>query len=179
VTRVTARILGALAVLTCACGQPGPYAEWKTFRHPDVGYTIRYLDPPWEVAEGEGTEIVLRVPNNAAAFGDIDSSMSPKYVLRITTPSGAPASLAATEQTAAVRRGETIVEPASPFVTRSGDAGMQLVTQQTDGEHLSRRWVWVSGDSRTVQLRVDSVPLATEREVTVMLESLDVDPEEP
>lgn len=173
-------VAGTAVALLAACGQPGRYAQWKTLADDAGRYTIRYLDPPWERVDGAGAGALLRVPNNAAAFAGIDSSLSPKYELEIAVASGAPASLAAAESTSARARGEEIVTPVREIVTHSGDAGFELATRETTGELRFKRWAWVSGEAGTiVRLALTSVPDSNELEVDALFASLDVDPGTP
>ena len=178
---LSAIVSSAIAITTgAACGQPGRYASWTTFRDPDDRYTIEYLAPPWELVDGDGSPVILRVPSNAAAVGGFDSAVSPKYELQITVVTGSPAALAAMEQASAPARGEEVVTPAGEIVTESGDVGAGVALRETLGELRHRRLAWVVGEAGTVvRLSLASVPDATEPEVDAMFRSLDVDPESP
>ncbi len=43
-----------LAALLAGCGQPGceEYAGWSTYEHPTGQFSIRYLEPPWNICSG-------------------------------------------------------------------------------------------------------------------------------
>lgn len=173
------RALLLLSVVGSACGNPGPYAEWKTFVAPGGEYRIRYLDPPWDLAEADDTRLHLRIPNNTESFAGIDSTVAPKYDLVCDVVGRAPLRNAQQARDAARRRGEEVVEPVRELVTRSGAEGFELITRQTSGERLYRRYAFVGRPGGgSVSLLFEAVPALDEGEVTEMIRSVDPDPED-
>lgn len=178
-TRVALAVL-ALSLCVSGCGQPDRYAEWKTYVAPGGEYRLRYLDPPWEVSASDGSTGRLVVENNASRFGDLDSSLAPKFELTVTLVSGGSARLAAAAAASAPARGEEVLVAPTPFTTRSEDVGVELVTRELRGELRYRRLLWIDRPGgATVQLQVLSVPEIRDPEVDAMLASVDVDPEGP
>lgn len=168
-----------LSVFLWACGNPGPYAEWKTLEAPGGEYRLRYLEPPWEVIESEGTRVRLRVKNNAESFGDMDSTIASKYALVVDVVPRGPLRSAESARDAARRRGEEIVEPVRGLTTRSGAEGFEVITRQTSGERLFHRYSFVGRPGGgSVSLSYEAVPSLDEREVHEMVRSVDPDPED-
>ena len=171
--------LAVACLALAACGNPGPYPSWKTYTAPGGEYRFRYLDPPWDLAESEGTRVRLRIPNNTETFAGLDSSVAPKYALSVDVVGQPPMRAAEGARAEARGRGEEVVEPVSAFTTRSGAEGFELVTRQTTGEMLFRRYSFVGRPGGgSVSLFFEAVPSLAEREVTEMVRSVDPDPEE-
>lgn len=167
-------------VVLAGCGQPERYAEWRTYVAPDGEYRLRYLDPPWEVVDSDGATARLEVANNSERFAGRDSSLPAKYELTIGLEGGRAGMLARREVARARDRGEEIVLEPSPIETRSGDTGFEVVTRETSGQFLNRRFVWIDRPGGgTVHLAFVTVPDPQEAEVDAMIESVDVDPEAP
>lgn len=170
-------VLLLACVAITGCGNPGPYANWKRYESPGGEYRLRYLDPPWEVIESEGTRVRMRVKNNAESFGGIDSSVASKYDLVVDVVARDPMRGAEGARATARGLGEEILEPVRPLTTRSGAQGFEVITRQTTGEHLYHRYSFVGRPGGgSVSLSFQAVPTLDEAEVDEMVRSVDPDP---
>ena len=169
-----ALLLLTVVMTAGACGQPGRYAKYESFVSDEGGYRIRYLDPPWDLVEGEGAEVLFRIASNAARFAGVDAAVLPKYELRITVVSGNAMSLAARDERRAGSRGEEVLVPLREVETRTGDRGWELVTQFDAAMPRYRRYVYVEHPRGALRLLFEGTPDLDEREVDEMVESVEV-----
>jgi hypothetical protein len=130
-TKMGHHMMGLLALLASGCLQPGdePYAGWEVAQSVGGGFSIRYLEPPWEVdLSTPPPAIGLQVPfQHSAPIGLPDP---PPSYLFLATPglAGATDQLAQGAEQLRLATGDVTVAATRPIVTRSGMPGHEVIT---------------------------------------------------
>jgi len=168
--------LVVLCLALLGCGEPGDaaYAGWTELRADSGAYRMLFLDPPWDLLETSGNESLLEIPSVASK---VAPSELPAYALEVTVASGAAEPSIARERRRAISRAEEVIADIAPFETESGDRGFQLFTRDTDDRLRHHRYVFVDRPGGgAVSLHFDANPSLMDREVDVMIASVEVDP---
>jgi len=168
------RAIGILALVLCACGQPGPYDRQQILLSPDGSYRVRYLAPPWEIVDAEGPPVILRIRSNAARFAGIDGAVTPRYELQLTVEGGDPMALARRDERQATSRGEEVTVPLREVETTSGDLGWEVVTHETADLFRYKRYTYLRHPRGALRLFFDGALDLAEREVDVMVGGVEI-----
>lgn len=172
----------ALALLLAGCAPSGddPLSRWSEWRPASGEYAIRYLEPPWEIADEGPSTLLLRIRSNAMVHGMLEAGPG-KYELAATVEPGVPDARIAAERAAAARAGaEVLVEPRE-IVTAEGVSGREIVTYDPEAVwDRYRRIVLLPLDAtRLIRLEIAATPELDTAEITAMIRLVAVGPAGP
>lgn len=176
------RVRTALSVLCtlvglAACAPSGdePRNRLETWESPSGEYRIRYLSPPWELAQEDVDYQLFRIRSNAELVGAVDGGPG-KYELHVTTTAGAVPALMDAELRMAIAAGREIREGPRGIETREGINGMELLTfEPTVPIERYRRIVLLPlSAGRVLRLGFEATPDLGTREVDAMIDEVGI-----
>jgi hypothetical protein len=172
-------LIAAGSLLAFGCGQPTHEQLLAVYDAPGGEFRVRYLEPPWHLVDGEGTTATLRIDANAVVHGGLDDAgIEPKYELVVTVDRRAPMELARREQRAAESRGAELIAPVREIETALGETGWELAMRESDIDMRYGRVILLAHPSGSVRLGFASSVDLLEPEIDVMIDDVDVEPED-
>ncbi len=182
VGRVRRAILTLLisSLLGCAPSGEDPLSRLSVYEPPGGEYRLRYLEPPWELVDGDGTSAHVRIASSSMIFGGIDGGAG-KFDLFATVESGTVEANVAAEVRAASARGEELVEGPREVEAEGGVVGREILTRgMADVIQRHGRYAFFAiPDGRVLRLAFDATPPVDTPEVDAMIAALGVGPEGP
>lgn len=165
----------ASSALGCAPSGDDPNSRLTVYEPPSGEYRLRYLEPPWELVDAEGTDVFLRISSNSMIFGGFDGGPG-KYELHASVVTGTIDSSIAAEMRAAVARGETIMGAPRDIEDGGVVVGRELFSAgMVDIFYLNHRYVFFAlSGGRVLRLAFDATPSLDTPEVDAMIAAVEV-----
>ena len=165
-------LMTAMSAATgCAPSGNDPRSQLSTYEPPTGEYRLRYLEPPWEIVEQDGSSVRARVPSLLSSR-DAGAGV---FELSVSVESGRAEARARADVAAARSRGDAIVVDVRAVETLDGASGWELVTVSgADPLEAHQRWAYFPQGSRVVRLHfVADQPLDTP-ELDAMVRAFEV-----
>jgi hypothetical protein len=172
-------MLSASLLLVTACGNPTHEELLVSHVAPGGEYRVLYLDPPWKLANTDGSYLRLEIAATSARFGDPDAStVPPKFLFEASVAGGTASAAAQSAERAARMRGDEVLRPMTEIATISGASGFDLVTSRppSAGGRFSRD-VFLDRSGGIVRAHFEANNDLRDPEVDAMIADLTVDPE--
>lgn len=182
--RDRARELGQVAlslVAMSACGPPGDarFARLEVYDSPGGEYRVRFLAPPWQLIETDGSTARFEVESNASAVAGVPSGVvPPKYVLAVTVEPGRARARAEAALAQARARGHEVLVPVRAIDAEDGpERGFELVTRDDASPFRRFRTAFLGREGGgVVQLAFEGNPELDTPELDAMIAAVELSP---